>query len=282
LTLLEIGRLREATSELQHALVLNRELKDTFQEGVTMQGLGRALITMGDRLSLVPLRRSLQQWTTARHAQAEGYASAYLAERSLWLCDFHTARACADRAWELAGVERHERDFIRAALFQGRAALGLGDLARADERLHHALTRTRAVYVMEFELPALIAIADVARERGDLASAKASLNEVWDAAERGPYPLHQADAYNLRADILWAEGDKRGAIEAATKAYRAAWCDGPPYVYNWGLERAKVHLQAFGAPEPEMQPFDESRFKPMPEIEINPKDEYWVDPDALD
>jgi hypothetical protein len=31
-----------------------------------------------------------------------------------------------------------------------------------------------------------------------------------------------------------------------------------------------------------MPPFDESRFEPMPEVEINLKDEYWVDPDALD
>ena len=31
-----------------------------------------------------------------------------------------------------------------------------------------------------------------------------------------------------------------------------------------------------------MPPFDESKFEPMPEVEINRKDEYWVDPDALD
>jgi hypothetical protein len=31
-----------------------------------------------------------------------------------------------------------------------------------------------------------------------------------------------------------------------------------------------------------LQPFDESKFEPMPEVEINPKDKYWVDPDNLD
>ncbi len=103
-----------------------------------------------------------------------------------------------------------------------------------------------------------------------------------DASERGPYPLHQADAYNLAADIAWAEGDNSAAIAAATQAYRAAWCDGPPYAYHWGLEKAKSQLKTFGAPEPEMPPFDESKFEPMPEVEINPKDEYWVDPDDLD
>ena len=84
--------------------------------------------------------------------------------------------------------------------------------------------------------------------------------------------------YNLAADIAWAEGQNDAAIEAATKAYRAAWCDGPPWAYHWGLEKAKALLREFGAPEPDMPPFDESKFEPMPEVEINPKDEYWVDP----
>jgi hypothetical protein len=79
-----------------------------------------------------------------------------------------------------------------------------------------------------------------------------------------------------------AEGDKQAAIEAATKAYKAAWCDGPPYAYHWGLEEAKAHLAALGAPEPSLLPFDESKFEPLPEVEINPKDEYWVDPNNLD
>ena len=38
--------------------------------------------------------------------------------------------------------------------------------------------------------------------------------------------------------------------------------------------------KALGAPAPDMPPFDESMFEPMPEVEINPKDKYWVDPDA--
>ena len=31
-----------------------------------------------------------------------------------------------------------------------------------------------------------------------------------------------------------------------------------------------------------MPPFDEFKFEPMPEVDINPTDEYWVDPDAMD
>jgi hypothetical protein len=55
-----------------------------------------------------------------------------------------------------------------------------------------------------------------------------------------------------------------------------------PYAYHWGLQKAKAHLAALGAPEPILPPFDESKFEPMPEVEINPKDKYWVDPESLD
>jgi tetratricopeptide (TPR) repeat protein len=274
----DAGALREAAGVLRHALVLARELEDMHGEGVSLQELGRTLSTVADQSSNVTLRRSLQTWAKRQNSQSVGLVSAYLAERWLWLGDFPKAQACADRAWELAGVRRLPRDFIRAALFQGRAELGLGDRETADERLHHALTRGRAVNQVGFELPALIAIAELAQRRDELAGAKACLDEVWDAAERGPYPLQLADAYNLLADIARAEGDNK----AATKAYRAAWCDGPPWAYHWGLEKAKAHLRNLGAPEPKMPPFEESRYEPMPEVEINPKDEYWVDPNALD
>lgn len=192
------------------------------------------------------------------------------------------AHAWAEHAWALAAVFRHERDFIRAALLQGRAALGAGDLSRADERLHYALTRARAVNVVEFELPALTAIAELELKRNDPAKARAAMEDVWDTAGRGPYPLHQADALNVLAAIALAQGDEPGAIVAASNAFKAAWCDGPPYAYHWSLEKAKAHLAALGAPEPVLPPFDESKFKRLPEVEINPKDEHWVDPDKLD
>jgi hypothetical protein len=138
------------------------------------------------------------------------------------------------------------------------------------------------VNVVEFELPALIAIAALERQQGHFAGARARLDEVWDVAARGPYPLHQADAYNVLADIERAAGNTQAAMEAATKAYLAAWCDGPPYAYHWGLEKAKAHLTALNSPEPEIPAFDESTFEPLPEVEINPQDEHWVDPATLD
>jgi tetratricopeptide (TPR) repeat protein len=278
----QIGALREAEGSLRRALVLNRQLGE-FHQAVTLRNLGRLLDTRGELArGHVPLCRSRHIFAKLSLHQPEGYVSATLAERALGFGDLVKAGAYAEFAWKLAKIARLERDFIRAALMQGRVALGLSDLARADEFLHCALTRVRVVNMIDFELPALIAIAALELRRAHPTEAKARLDDVWEAAERGPYPIHQADAYNVLADIARAEGDKPAAIDAATKAYQAAWCDGPPYAYHWGLTKAKAHLASLGAPEPDMPPFDESKFEPMPEVEINPKDEYWVDPDKLE
>jgi tetratricopeptide (TPR) repeat protein len=282
-SLREIGALRSALGASSQALVLNRESEDGFHEGLGLTILGPVLISTGAHaLGCVALSRARHILAERGERQGEGVADASLAELALWVGDLVKAGIWAEHAWELAAVQRQESDFIRAALLQGRVALGADDLSRADERLHHALIRTRAVNVVWFELPALIAIAELELERGDLAEAKASLDDVWEAAERGPYPLRQADAFNALAAIAKAEGDKPAAIAAASNAFKAAWCDGPPYAYHWGLEKAKAHLAALGAPEPVLPPFDESKFEPLPEVEINPKDKNWVDPDKLD
>jgi tetratricopeptide (TPR) repeat protein len=280
--LCETGALREAESVVRRALILSPGLGDSFRRTLSLLELGCVLTTQHRPFGGVALHRAWRVWTKLGDLQGEGLATAYLAERSIWHGDLIKARALADKAWGLATHQRFERDFIRSALTQGRVALGLGDVARADERLHHALTRTRAVNVVDLELLALITIAELRLAQCRPAEARACLDDVWEPAERGRYPLYQADAYNVLSDIELAEGDKSAAITAATKAYQAAWCDGPPYAYHWGLEKAKKRLAALGAPAPNMPPFDESKFEPIPEVDINPKDEYWVDPNTLD
>ncbi|MBK8027266.1 MAG: hypothetical protein IPK19_39205 [Chloroflexi bacterium] len=149
----------------------------------------------------------------------------------------------------------------------------------AEGRLHEALTRARAVNLVEEELPALVGLAEAARRRGDPAAARALLDDVWDAAEKGPYPLHHADALNLLAQIERDAGNHAAAVAAATAAYTKAWCDGVSadgtvcYAYAYGLTNARAHLEALGAPLPVLPPFDESAFEPMVDEPIDPPEE---------
>ena len=283
------GQLRGAEAATCRALVITREQDDHFREAISLYWLGLARAVRGIAPeSESALRRALRMFVVQSHTQAEGHVNSHLAQRALWLGDPATARPLADRAWELAYDRRYERDFIRAARLQGEAILKTFEVVRtsgspetskvsyADVRLHHALTCARVVNLVEEELPALIALAELRRRQGNLPAARELLDDVWESAERGPYPLFAADAFNVLAHIERDAGNLAAAIEAATQAYRLAWCDGEPFAYHWGLVAARAHLRELGAPGPQLPPFDESKFGPMPEVEINPHDEFYV------
>lgn len=269
------GDIFRSEAAARTALVISRDLQDRFQEGNTLYLIGLTLATRGNHEEAeIALRRSLRIFTDQNHQQFEGLVSSYLAEQVLWMGDPARARQLADRAWELAAVLRYEKDLIRAARLQGSAALNQGDLEIADERLHQALTRARGVQLAEQELPTLIALAELHCRQKEPDKARERLEEVWESAERGPYPLFHADALIVLARIEQDAGNKDAATEAAREAFCKAWCDGPLFAYHWGLEKARQLLDAFGTPEPELPAFDQSKFEPMPKVEINPADKF--------
>jgi len=275
------GHLREAEAAVSSALIICRNIKQRHQErkaecyrGITLAACGLAV---GAETAL---RRSLAIAVTEEHHHSESISNAFLAQCYLWLGQPGESLPFASHAWELACIDRFERDCIRAARLHGEAALGVGDLDTASERLHHALTRTRTINHIAAESPALTALAELHRRQQQYDTARELLDQVWAPAERGPYPLLHADALNVLAQLERDQGRHDAAVAAATEAYQKAWCDGPPYAYHFGLTNARRHLRELGAPEPPMPPFDPSKFEPMPEVELNPKDEFYVEVDT--
>jgi hypothetical protein len=172
----------------------------------------------------------------------------------------------------LAFIERNAIDIIRAAYFQGMVHLLHDELAPADERVSYALERARVAGIFQEILPCRIALAEIERRRDEAARAREHLEDIWEAAERGPYPIFHADGLSVLAALQHDVGHRDEAVDAATRAYRLAWCDGPPFAYHWGLEKALALLKELGAPEPACPPFDPSKHEPMPEVEIDPPD----------
>ncbi|MGA9997222.1 MAG: DUF4062 domain-containing protein [Pyrinomonadaceae bacterium] len=276
-TLRVTGAVCESEGIARRALLSIRKERDSYAEAIILTRLGLTLTARSfANESEFALQRSLRIFVVRVDSQGQSNTNTELAQKALWLREFAVALFFASRAWELACVNQLEADFIRAARRQGEAALGLDDFATADERLHHALTRARMVNLVEEELPALVALAELRRRHGDLEGAREFLDDVWEAAEHGPYPLFHADACNVLAQIERDAGNMEKAVETAERAFRLAWCDGSPFAYHWGLEKAREHLRELGAREPEMPPFDESKFEPMPEVEIDPEDEFHV------
>ncbi len=268
------GALCDAESVARQSLLIARTL-EYLLEAVSLHHLGLTLAARGKVQECESaLNRSLRMANVLSHNKGQGLVNSGFADLAVWRFQFEAARVRANHAFERAHIESNEDDFIRAARVQGAAALGLHDYIVADQRLHHALTRARQVNLVEEELPALIALAELRRQQRKAEEGREFLDDVWESAERGPYALLHADAYNVLAQIERDAGNRDKAIAAATQAYRLAWCDGPPFAYHWGLVAARKHLQELGAPEPEMPPFDESKFEPMPEVEIDPEDEF--------
>jgi tetratricopeptide (TPR) repeat protein len=274
------GHLCKTEIILRQEILIERELDldAKLWEGIVQNHLGLLLASRGELAdSVIALNRALHLHTLGNNTAELCRCISKLAQVEAWQHNFEVANELADRAWHLANVTHTERNLIRAARLQGAAALGLSNFAKADERLHLALTRARAVNLVEEELQALVALAELRRRQEDLKAARELLDDVWEPAERGPYPLDHADAFDVLAQIERDVGNHAAAVDAATKAYRLAWCDGEPYAYHWGLVAARKHLRELGASEPSMPPFDESKYEPMPEVEINPNDEFHVD-----
>ncbi len=275
------GALYESEVAARRALFILREQRHSIgeREGLIMLGFTlavRGITSEGE----IALQRSLRLSLAKSHKQAVGVVNSFLAQRASWLGEFALALSFATHAWELAHIQNFEKDFIRAARTQGEATLELDKLSQADKWLHHALIRSRLVNLAEEELPALVALAELRRRQKDMMAAREFLEDVWEAAERGPYPLFHADALNVLAEVERDEGNREKAVEAALKAYRLAWCDGPPFAYHWGLEKARGLLREFGADEPLMPQFDASKFEPMPEVEIDPEDVFHAGENA--
>jgi hypothetical protein len=74
------------------------------------------------------------------------------------------------------------------------------------------------------------------------------------AGEQG---LFAAETY-----LVLKDPDK--ARECALAAYRWAWCEGPPYIHWYYLERSRALLARLGEPEPLLPAFDPAEVPPIP------------------
>jgi tetratricopeptide (TPR) repeat protein len=72
------------------------------------------------------------------------------------------------------------------------------------------------------------------------------------------------DLYNSAAEVYLKLGDTQQAAQYASLAYEYAWADGPPFVWWWRLERARLVLNDVHVPLPDLPPFDEERLEKIP------------------
>jgi tetratricopeptide (TPR) repeat protein len=158
------------------------------------------------------------------------------------------AQAFCDRIFERG------RDFplatIHAMSLSGALSTARGQHERAYEQLNDALVVSRRVKNLDCEIGVLTQLAELNATMGRLGEARKHSADALQLAEHGELRLRQADAMNVLSRIEHLAGNRDTAASAAIEAYRLAWCDGPPFSYDWGIRQARQNLAAVNEPEP--------------------------------
>jgi tetratricopeptide (TPR) repeat protein len=185
---------------------------------------------------------------------------AYIAQRELFLKKFDQAIKIAHEALALSKDPNRnptagERDVVDANRLLGTAYRASRDLEQAENHLSEALTRCRAINLVEMEANILLELAKLSFDYGLVASAQDKAQKHFEEAktlaeeallitERSGYVLQGADVHLFLAQYaLEQEKDKEKAKELAERAKELATCDGPPYYYKVAYKEAERMLE---------------------------------------
>jgi hypothetical protein len=142
-----------------------------------------------------------------------------------------------------------------------------GDCNRATELLNDALAVARHVKNSDSEVALLIQFADTSAALGRLDDARSFVSDAIQFAKHFQLRLRQSDAANVLSRIEHLAGNREAAAQAALTAYQLAWCDGPPFSYEWGIRQARENLDVTGEPEPtNLPPYSPIE---MPDLRFN-------------
>ena len=187
---------------------------------------------------------------------------------ALRLGDIDGAQGFRDQISAKAAADSHPLIGLHARMLGAAVSQAQGDYYEASLLLGDGLIVARQTRNADNEAGLLIQFADVNGDIGRLNEARSNIADAWQLAEHGQLRLRQADAMNVRSRIERLGGDRAAAASAAAEAYRLAWCDGPPFCYEWGIMQARQNLAAVGEPEPADLP----AYEPieMPELKAIP------------
>lgn len=207
----------------------------------------------------------------------------------------HVAAACGNesearrfletfRSYPTPGRSVYQRG--DAEVLEAGIALESGALDEAKLREGENLARTANNLAGQKEF--LVLRARWALERGDnaaaLEAADTAIEIVRRTGERAVFPFSlralalarlgraaeareavvQSSNNAYAAEACLELGLTAAAQQCLLKAYRAAWDDGPPYCYQWELERCRALLARMQLPEPQLPAYDPVGVETLP------------------
>src|SRR5271165_1117746 len=270
-----LGQFRDAEWAARKALLLSQAAEYQDAAAVNLYRLGLILSARGESdQAEAKFRQSLFFWEKYNIKPMQGFVNACLAHQALQTGKIDSAHSLAQEAWRLFSEEpKREINTIHGYRLLGmislaRAGDGKGpsseEMQHAYNNLHESLNRARTAERIEEILLSLISIAELDRRGRKLGDARRRLAEIWELDRQKSYPWFYAEAFNILTLVERDSHQHHKASLAATEAFKLSWCDGPPFAYHWALATAKQHLAELKVAFPEMLPFDDSKFPPMP------------------
>jgi len=259
---LSIGDLRSARANLHRAVVIAHELDEGNLEALSRSSLGLLLFYLGlwndasDELEI-----ALQIFKKKNYLIGVSLVLSYKIHGELLMCREGTLREIHTHLIEEALKDAHlweekrlpvESHYVRLDWLIGASYRIENKLDLAEDYLHEALTRDRAINLVEMEANILLELARLRYAQGDFKDAQEKASEALVITERCGYVLQGADVHLMLATLaleghrLKVEGglsDKEAARKHAKEAMKLATCDGPPYYYKVAYEEAEAMLE---------------------------------------
>lgn len=160
--------------------------------------------------------------------------------------------ALLDKAETLARDGKNRSAIAEIHSLRGRWRLERGEWEPAIESLTEAVRMNREVGRTHAWTETHLALARM--RGGRLTDARAEAERLSALKDKAHLPL---------AELWFAIGDHKIAVEHAVAAYKGAWADGEPFVRRWELNKAIDLLKRLGEPIPKLPPYDPAKDPPF-------------------
>ncbi len=255
------GRFHDADIVAREGLDLQGRVGKRFSIGVDMFAFGRGLRMRGEHTeSSAALDEALNLLASGDRSHEQTFARWCGAQRAVWDQDWDTVERTLDTinstdtsampTLEDADEVRAQTILSRLTQLAGETAMAVGHADRAGALFQQALSEADGVHFVEGTIHAMLGLHSVAALQGDLDNRRRWLDAIFQLVHQGPYRVLDSDAHLALAALESEQGNPAIATSAARRAATLSWCDGPPFSYASGYQRAEASLRMMHGPEP--------------------------------
>jgi tetratricopeptide (TPR) repeat protein len=163
------------------------------------------------------------------------------------------------------GAPRYPRDQVRTRRIRGSIASILAP-ERAERCLNEALRLAAELRFVEEQIMSLRLLGRSERILGKFQYAEDHLEQARELCLRGGYRVFESEIELELAQLFSARGMHGAAVEHATRGFRLAWCDGPPFSVRDVVSDCHGMLVAHGAEVPMLEGFHMEQTDALPPL----------------